>query len=172
MTVQARSAAALAAAAVAAGWLVAGLAPDAHAAPPGDARPPLELSSFPRTSLTITTHARQRHTFDVWVADTPERAEQGLMYVRDLPANRGMVFVFPEPRVEMMWMKNTYIELDMLFIDAGGRVVKIIARATPLSLATLSSDVPVTSVLELKGGEAARLGLANGDVVSWKMPGG
>jgi len=69
-----------------------------------------------------------------------------------------------------MWMKNTYIELDMLFIDAGGRVVKILERAHPLSLDTLSSGGPVSAVLELKGGAAAKLRLHAGDKVSWKKP--
>jgi hypothetical protein len=67
-----------------------------------------------------------------------------------------------------MWMKNTYIELDMLFIDEHGRVTKIIQRAAPLSLQTLSSDTPVAAVLELKGGQATKLGLHDGDTVLWK----
>jgi len=137
---------------------------------------PLELASFPRTTLEITHRDAQRvshrHLFQVWIADTPERAEQGLMFVSDLPATFGMVFPVEPPRIESMWMKNTYIELDMLFIRADGRVSKIIERAAPLSLRTLSSETPVAAVLELKGGEAARLGLAVGDAVSWKKPGG
>lgn len=135
---------------------------------------PLELASFPRTSLEVTRHGNhgvRRFQFEVWVADTPARAEQGLMFVRDLPATFGMVFPFETPRVETMWMKNTYIELDMLFIGADGHVTKIIERAVPLSLETLSSDTPVTAVLELKGGEVARLGLQRGDTVTWKKPG-
>jgi hypothetical protein len=81
-----------------------------------------------------------------------------------------MVFPVEPPRVENMWMKNTYIELDMLFIDERGRITKIIPRAAPLSLQTLSSDTPVAAVLELKGGEAAKLGLQNGDSVTWRKP--
>ena len=137
---------------------------------------PLELASYPRTTLEISHRdehqAAHRYTFQVWVADTPERAEQGLMFVSDLPATFGMIFPLEPPRIEAMWMKNTYIELDMLFIGADGRVSKIIARAAPMSLKTLSSDTPVAAVLELKGGEAARLGLRTGDSVTWKKPGG
>jgi uncharacterized protein len=133
---------------------------------------PLELATFPRTSLEITHHdahhASHKYPFQVWVADTPERAEQGLMFVSDLPATMGMVFPLQPPRVESMWMKNTYIELDMLFISADGRVSKIIERAAPMSLQTLSSDTPVAAVLELKGGQAAKLGLHVGDTVVWK----
>ena len=137
---------------------------------------PLELASFPRTSLEIVRHGAgqgsHRYTFEVWVADTPARAEQGLMFVSDLPERMGMVFPLAPPRVENMWMKNTYIELDMLFIDGHGRVTKIIQRAAPLSLQTLSSDTAVAAVLELKGGQAAKLGLHAGDTVSWKKPSG
>jgi uncharacterized protein len=135
---------------------------------------PLDLASFPRTSLEISHHESghdaRKYPFQVWVADTPERAEQGLMFVSDLPETMGMVFPIEPPRVENMWMKNTYIELDMLFIGKDGRVTKIIERAAPMSLKTLSSDVPVAAVLELKGGEAAKLGLRSGDTVNWKKP--
>jgi uncharacterized protein len=137
-----------------------------------DSPAPLDLATFPRAALEIVHRAHgqaaHRYRFDVWVADTTQRAEQGLMYVRDLPASRGMVFPIRPPRVEGMWMKNCYIELDMLFIAADGHVVKIIERARPLSLETLSSDTPVGAVLELKGGEVGKLGLEVGDLVSWK----
>jgi len=144
------------------------------ATPAQEPHRPLDLTTFPRTSLDITHrdahHASRRYSFEVWVADTPERAEQGLMFVSDLPAGLGMVFPLDPPRVETMWMKNTYIELDMLFIESGGRVSKIIERAAPMSLRTLSSDTPVAAVLELKGGEASRLGLQVGDTVTWRKP--
>jgi uncharacterized protein len=145
----------------------------AAAATAGDpAAAPLDLSTWPRAALEVVQRdadgAPREFRFDVWVADTPERGEQGLMFVRDLPAGRGMIFPFPKPRVVTFWMKNTYIELDMLFIAAGGRVVKIIDRAPPLRLDLLSSQVPVAAVLELRGGEAGLLGLKVGDRVSWK----
>jgi len=136
--------------------------------------PPMDLATYPRAALQIVQRAPQperRFDFDVWVADTPARAEQGLMYVRELPAGRGMVFPFTPPHVVSFWMKNTYIELDMLFIDSGGRVVKITSRAAPLRLDLLSSDVPVGAVLELRGGEAGLLGIRVGDHVSWKRVG-
>jgi uncharacterized protein len=154
------------------------LAASALAAPlvAQEAPTPLDLATFPRTELEIThhgsDHAAHAYSFQVWVADTPARAEQGLMFVSDLPETMGMVFPLQPPRVENMWMKNTYIELDMLFIDGHGRVTKIIERAAPLSLQTLSSDTPVAAVLELKGGQAAKLGLQTGDTVTWKKPEG
>ena len=142
--------------------------------PAQEAQRPLDLATFPRTALEITHHGSdrnvQRYSFQVWVADTPERAEQGLMFVNDLPETMGMVFPVQPPRVENMRMKNTYIELDMLFVDEHGRVTKIIQRAAPMSLRTLSSDGAVAAVLELKGGQAAKLGLQPGDTVTWKKP--
>jgi uncharacterized protein len=143
------------------------------ALPAQEPRRPLDLATFPRTTLEITQQtagAPRTHSFQIWVADTPERAQQGLMFVGDLPETMGMIFPVEPPRIESMWMKNTYIELDMLFIDAKGRITKIIARAAPLSLQTLSSDTPVSAVLELRGGAAAKLGLHIGDRVTWQRP--
>jgi uncharacterized protein len=144
------------------------------AAPAQDRNHPLDLASFPLTTLEIThrdaSHAPHKYSFNVWVADTPERGAQGLMFVSDLPESKGMVFPVQPPRVENMWMRNTYIELDMLFIDADGRVTKIIQHAVPMSDTVLSSDNAVAAVLELKGGEAAKLGLHTGDTVHWQPP--
>jgi uncharacterized membrane protein (UPF0127 family) len=116
---------------------------------------PLEdLSNFPRTSLEIL-HGKSkkdaRH-FEVWIADSPARQEQGLMFVQDLPAGQGMIFPQKKPRKMAMWMKNTYIELDMVFIGENGAIDQIIGHAHPPSLETLSSEKPVSAVLELKGG--------------------
>lgn len=128
---------------------------------------PIEnLSHFPRTTLTIAADGRVDR-FRVWIADTPTRQAQGLMFVRDLPADEGMIFPMRPPRVAQFWMKNTYIPLDMLFVAPGGRIEKIIADATPFSLAVLSSGVPVEAVVEIRGGEAKTLGLKVGQRVSW-----
>jgi uncharacterized protein len=156
---------------ISAGWLALVVVWGAHL----PAQEPLDLATFPRTTLEITHQAGgapRTHSFQVWVADTPERAAQGLMFVSDLPETMGMVFPVEPPRIENMWMKNTYIELDMLFIDAHGHISKIIQRAAPLSLQTLSSDAPVSAVLELRGGQAAKLELHAGDSVRWQKPRG
>jgi uncharacterized membrane protein (UPF0127 family) len=128
---------------------------------------PIEsLTHFPRTTLDIAAHGH-RNRFEVWIADTPARQEQGLMFVRDLPAAQGMIFPQPSPQVANFWMKNTYIPLDMVFVGSDGRIAKIIANAHPFSLDVLSSDVPVIAVLEIRGGEAHELGLGIGDRVTW-----
>lgn len=127
---------------------------------------PLEdLSSFPSGKLEITVDRKTKHVFDVWLADTPARQAQGLMFVRSLPGLRGMLFVHPEPRPISMWMKNTYIALDMVFIDGKGRIQQIVANTRPHSLDLVRSDRPALAVLELAAGEAKRLNLAPGQPV-------
>jgi uncharacterized membrane protein (UPF0127 family) len=127
----------------------------------------LDLDSYPKAHLEIRS-AGQTHRFEIWIAETPPQQQQGLMYVRDLPAERGMLFVAQPPRVFNMWMKNTFIPLDMVFIGADGRITSIAERTTPHSLDLVSSGVAVGAILELKGGEAARLALRPGDRVTWQ----
>jgi uncharacterized protein len=128
-----------------------------------------DLAAFPRDKLEIFDDkgaGRQpKHVFEVWLADNPRRQQQGLMFVRDLPDLRGMLFVHDQPREISMWMKNTYIPLDMVFIDDHGRIQQIIEQATPHSLAIIRSDKPALAVLEIAGGEARRLGLRAGQRV-------
>lgn len=129
----------------------------------------LSLDSFPKTTLQIRSGG-QTHTFDIWLAQTPQQQEQGLMFVRDLPENRGMLFLSAKPRVFNMWMQNTYIPLDMVFIGADGRIARIAERTVPHSTSIVSSGVPASAILEIKGGEAARRGLHAGDPVTWTTP--
>lgn len=125
------------------------------------------LSHFPRATLTIAARGHHQDRFRVWVADTPARQVQGLMFVRELPADQGMIFPVNPPRVAQFWMKNTYIPLDMLFVGPDGRIEKITANAKPFSLAILSSGEPVEAVIEIRGGEAKKLGLHVGARVRW-----
>jgi len=128
---------------------------------------PLEdLSAFPQTTLTISGGGAS-HPFTIWVANTPSREEQGLMFVRELPADRGMVFIGEAPKVWTMWMKNTYIPLDMLFVAVDGHVVKI-AHAIPHDETTISSDVDVNGVIELQAGICDKLHIKVGDIAKWK----
>ena len=128
---------------------------------------PLEdLSTFPKAHLTIKGSAGA-HEFTIWVADTPARDEQGLMFVRELPADRGMVFSEAMPRLWSMWMKNTFIPLDMLFIGVDGRITRI-SHALPHDETIISSGGSVKAVIELQGGISERLHLAVGDTATWK----
>jgi len=125
------------------------------------------LQTFRQDSLVIETAAGQRHRFTVELALSSAQHAQGLMYRRMLAPDAGMLFLYGHERDVMMWMKNTLIPLDMLFIAADGRVVRIAERAVPGSLETIPSGKPVTAVLELNGGTAARLGIAAGDRVRY-----
>jgi uncharacterized membrane protein (UPF0127 family) len=87
------------------------------------------------------------------------------MFRKYLPKERGMLFDFPVEQPVMMWMKNTYIPLDMVFMDHNGRIVGIARNAEPLSETIIPSGAPAAGVLEINGGEAAELGLKTGDVV-------
>jgi uncharacterized protein len=127
-----------------------------------------DLARFPQGTLEIVSR-NGTHRFDVWIADTRARQSQGLMFVRELPPNRAMLFSHDPPRRAGMWMKNTYIELDMLFI-ADGRIAQIARRAQPHSLETVGSTMPVSAVVEIRGGDAERLGLAVGDQVRVRGP--
>jgi uncharacterized membrane protein (UPF0127 family) len=88
---------------------------------------------------------------------------QGLMYRRNLAPDRGMLFDFGRVQPLSMWMRNTYIPLDMLFIRADGIIARIAENAEPLSTRTIPSGEPVLAVLEVPGGTAARLGIKPGD---------
>jgi uncharacterized protein len=116
--------------------------------------------------LTIVTQAGVRHEFQLEIANTPESRSRGLMFRRELPDGRGMLFDFGARETEIsMWMKNTYIPLDMIFIRADGRIRHIAENTTPHSEATISSNGPVKGVLEVIAGTARRLGLSPGDRV-------
>jgi len=126
---------------------------------------PEPLSAFPQSLLAVRTTAGKVVNFKIWTADSPRREEQGLMFIRELDEHAGMLFAFPTNPHPMMWMKNTYIPLDLLFINAQGRIEYIAARATPLSLAVIQSPKPALAVLELDGGACERLGINVGDLV-------
>jgi len=126
---------------------------------------PEDLAAFPRGQLEINDGKKVKLTFDVWLADSPRRQAQGLMFVRSLPEKRGMLFVHESPKSISMWMKNTYIALDMVFIDADGRVQQVVEQTTPHSLDIIRSNDPALAVLEIAGGEARRLGIRPGQRV-------
>ncbi len=126
---------------------------------------PLPLSAFPQSTLEIATPDARLHRFNIWVADNDRLREQGFMFIKHIDDNAGMLFVYSEPHRIAMWMENTLIPLDMLFIRSDGRVVSIAKTATPLSLKTIESTEDVVAALELKGGTAAALNIHKGAIV-------
>ena len=138
---------------------LAALAALPAAAPAGAQAPNVR---FETSSLTIESDGKV-HRFTVEMADNDERRTVGRMFRRQMAADAGMLFDFQRDAPVSMWMRNTLIPLDMLFVDARGIVRKVHARAVPLSEAIIASDEPVRAVLELNGGTAARLGLKPGD---------
>ena len=118
--------------------------------------------------LTIATGTDAK-LFTVEIADTDTLRERGLMFRQRLPEDRGMLFDFGQPRPVSMWMKNTYIPLDMLFIRSDGSIAYIAENTVPKSLDAVGVSEPVLAVLELAAGSAKRLGLRSGDIVYHRM---
>jgi len=118
--------------------------------------------------VPLTIHSQSGdHRFTVEVAATPEQQERGLMFRRSLAGDRGMIFPYDPPQFVGFWMKNTLIPLDMVFIRADGRIARVAANTTPLSLDPVLSGDLIAAVLELRGGRAAELGIKAGDKVEW-----
>lgn len=126
--------------------------------------PGAQLATYEKSELAIETSGAA-HRFKVEMAVTPEQKTQGLMFRTSLPADAGMLFDYQQPQPVSMWMRNTLIPLDMVFISADGRIVNIRERAVPHSLESIPSAGPVRAVLELNGGTVARLGIKPGDRV-------
>lgn len=129
---------------------------------------------FERSSLLIdSVTAGMCYHFETYMARTDRQRARGLMHVPAMPKFTGMIFSFTPGQQPTMWMRNTLIPLDMLFLDGEGQVVHVAPDAVPQSLRTIASPVPARSVLEINGGLAAELGLAAGDRVvhAWFDPG-
>ncbi len=103
-------------------------------------------------------------TFEVEVARTREMHEKGLMFRRELERERGMLFIFNQELVRTFWMKDTYIPLDIIFLDGGMRVVNVHHQARPLDETAISSVRPARFVLEISAGEAMRCNIKEGQV--------
>jgi uncharacterized membrane protein (UPF0127 family) len=129
---------------------------------------PEPLSAFPQSLLAIRTSAGKVVNFKIWEADTPKREEQGMMFIREMDEHTGVLFMFPENKPVSMWMKNTYVSLDLLFMNAQGKIDYIAEKATPKSEAIIGPPTPEFAVLELKGGACERFGIKVGDKVLHK----
>jgi uncharacterized protein len=129
---------------------------------------PEPLSAFPQSLLAIRTGSGKVVNFKIWEADTPKREEQGMMFVREMDEHTGMLFMFPENKRVSMWMKNTYVSLDLLFLNSQGKIDYIAEKATPQSEAIIGPRTPEFAVLELKGGACERFSIKVGDKVLHK----
>jgi uncharacterized membrane protein (UPF0127 family) len=134
----------------------------------------LALPAFALLLFSPVVHAQQleplaivtagaRHDFMVEVARDDATRAQGLMYRRSLAPDRGMLFDFNRVEPVSMWMQNTYVSLDMLFIRPDGTIARVVQNTEPLSTRTIPSGEPVLAVLEVVAGTAARLGIKAGD---------
>lgn len=124
-----------------------------------------QAPQFEMARLVIQTASGIRHEFTVERAISPAQREVGLMHRTVLDADHGMLFDFGTPRTVMMWMKNTPLPLDMLFIDETGLVIRIESRTKPFSESIIASGGIVRFVLEINGGRSEALGIAAGDLV-------
>lgn len=113
-------------------------------------------------TLTVVT-GQGRFELTVEIADEPAEQAIGLMHREEMPVKHGMLFDFGTTRPITMWMKNTPLSLDMIFIKKDGTVARIAERTTPFSLDTITSGEPVSYVLEVRGGVARLMGLKPGD---------
>jgi hypothetical protein len=123
---------------------------------------------FELDQLEIVSNDGARHTFDVYLAIDYEQKRRGLMFVRNLPEQSGMLFVYDDESIHSMWMKNTYIPLDIVFARRDGTVSSVIHDTQPRSLDSLSAIEPVTYVLELNAGVARRLNIGAGSRLIWE----
>lgn len=124
------------------------------------------ISAESANALEVVTQDGARHKFDIELADTDEERRVGLMYRTELAEDAGMLFDFgPEPQQVGIWMKNTLIPLDIIFIDEDGTIIRIQENAVPRSLQSMKSGRPALAVLEVNGGRTSALGISAGDKV-------
>lgn len=127
--------------------------------------------TFERSTLKIET-VDAVHSFEIEIAKDDAQRARGLMFRNEMAPDAGMLFIYRRDRVLTMWMANTYLPLDMLFIGADGRIVRIAENTIPLSRTTISSRKRARAVLELNAGTARRLGINAGDRVIYDgLPG-
>ena len=121
--------------------------------------------SFEWSKLSIQAKG-QIHHFNVEIAETGEQRSHGLMFRKSMPQHHGMLFLFEDRQMITMWMKNTFIPLDIIFLNKSGDIVHIAKSAVPHSLDHISSRIPVSAVLEVNAGVTDRLHIMVGDKIS------
>jgi uncharacterized membrane protein (UPF0127 family) len=134
-----------------------------------DAEPTAAQPELPKEKLVIVTRDGVHHTFNVEMAITPRQQQVGEMFRTSVPPDGGMLFDWGTPRASQMWMENTLVPLDMVFINADGTIRSIAENTVPQSLAVIDSRGPVRATLELAAGTTARLGIVAGDKVTQRI---
>lgn len=124
---------------------------------------------LPKEKLVIVGHDGKQHVFNVEMATTSQQQMTGEMFRTSIPADGGMLFDWGRPQPTQMWMKNTLVSLDMVFINADGTIRSIAENTVPRSLAVIDAGGPVRAALELNAGTTAKLGIRVGDVVKQRI---
>ena len=130
------------------------------------AQEPLEKSF--ETDVLVIVARDACHRFDIYLAIDIQQQRRGLMFVREMPARTGMLFFYADENYSSMWMKNTYLPLDMVFARRDGSIANIESNTVPLSEKSIRSSEPVTFVLELNAGAARRLAIDDGSRLIWE----
>ena len=133
---------------------------------PANAQEPLEQSFESDVLVIVARDACYR--FDIYLAVNGQQQRRGLMFVRELPERTGMLFVYPDENYRSMWMKNTFISLDMLFARRDGSIANIASDTVPQSERSITSSEPVSFVLELNAGTARRLSIDTDSRLVWE----
>ena len=124
-------------------------------------------AAFERDVLVIEASEHACYRFDIWLAVRRDQQVRGLMHVRHLPEDAGMLFVYPQSDYHSMWMKNTFIPLDMIFARSDGTIANIARDTVPQSLESVGSVEPVSYVLELNAGTSERLRIDENSRLVW-----
>lgn len=138
---------------------------------PAETQPAIVWSldgDFERATLIVDADSGAQHELQIYLALESDQQRRGLMFVRNMPKDTGMLFVYENSDIRSMWMKNTYIPLDLVFARTDGTVASIIHDTQPLSLTPLASVEPVTYVLELNAGTARRLNIGQKSRIIWE----
>ena len=131
-----------------------------------NAQEPLDQSYESDVLVIVAQHACYR--FDIYLAVDAQQQRRGLMFVREMPERTGMLFVYRDEDYRSMWMRNTYISLDMIFAYRDGSIANIVSNTVPLSEKTITSSEPATFVLELNAGTARRLSIDEDSRLIWE----
>lgn len=123
---------------------------------------------FDFATLDVINDAGETLTFDVYLAENFDQQRRGLMFVRDMPETTGMLFIYEQGDIRSIWMKNTYIPLDIVFARDDGTVINIVRDATPQTLNSNRSTEPARYVLELNGGTTRRMAIGTNSRLLWK----